>query len=38
MFDKSKFANIIKNIKETYSSQEEFSKNLVLEERLFLNI
>lgn len=26
MFDKSKFANIIKNIKETYSSQEEFSK------------
>jgi len=26
MFDKVKFANIIKNIKETYNSQEEFSK------------
>lgn len=26
MFDKNKFAQIIKNIKETYSSQEEFSK------------
>lgn len=26
MFDKSKFAQIIKNIKETYNSQEEFSK------------
>ena len=26
MFDKIAFANIIKNIKETYSSQEEFSK------------
>lgn len=25
-FDKVKFANIIKNIKETYSNQEEFSK------------
>lgn len=27
MFDKNKFAQIIKNIKETYNSQEEFSKN-----------
>lgn len=26
MFDKNKFAQIIKNIKETYNSQEEFSK------------
>lgn len=26
MFDKNKFAQIIKNIKETYSSQEDFSK------------
>lgn len=26
MFDKSKFAQIIKNIKETYNSQEDFSK------------
>lgn len=26
MFDKSKFAQIIKNIKETYNTQEEFAK------------
>ena len=26
MFDKYKFAQIIKNIKETYNSQEDFSK------------
>lgn len=26
MFDKNKFANIIKNIKETYNTQEEFAK------------
>ena len=26
MFDKNKFAKVIKDIKETYNSQEEFAK------------